>query len=299
MAPGYANPVDVYYLDGDNKIFLGTADDRAKFARFSTTASLQLKTTRDESVATANDDGKKPEIVLATHVDPEAGLLVLRWINGNYLFVSKLLIFDVPTKSSFDLYCKIHRATRIFRTRREMLGSRLREVLEEYIDKLQRPTFHDFKIANEQLEFDAPLTYLMRSQVVSLHLVTGLAEGEYEKIIEYCAMQGERLLKEMEAIEGEITLGLKGEQARAEEETPFAVNKSVAEETLAAAQSKSEAIQREKAIFPREKVKLGFRKVCAKKSGERMAEKSKPPQTPQVPQGTKVGKVSYAEALKH
>jgi hypothetical protein len=221
-------------------------------------------------------------------LDYEAGLLILRWINGNSIYAAKPLIFDAPTKFSFDFYCKIHRATHVFRMRRELEGSRVRKVLEEYIGGLRQPTFVDFRIANEEIEFDPPLIYLMRSQVVSVHLVEGLAEGEYGRIMEYCEAQGENLLKEMKAIEAEIRLGLAGEKARLEEQTPFVVNKSVEEETLAAAASKL-------TIVKREKVRLGFREIGEKMPEEKKSEEAKPSQEVA---STKVGKASYAEALR-
>jgi hypothetical protein len=121
-------------------------------------------------------------------------------------------MYDVPKQFSFELHCKIHHAAHVSRIRREVQGSRVREILEEYINGLLQPTFDDFRIANEQLECDAPLTYLMRSQIVS-----GLAEGEYEKIMEYCEVQGEKLLRGVKAIEEEIRLGLEAEKAGLEE----------------------------------------------------------------------------------
>jgi hypothetical protein len=254
---------------------------------------LQLRVKRgrfaeEDVYSTADDDNKKLEVLLELPIDYEAGLLILRWINGNSIYVAKPLIYDVPTVFSFGFYCKIHAATRIFRIRREMQGSRVREILEEYIGGLQQPSFDDFRIANEELEFDPPLIYLMRSQVVSVHLVEGLAEGEYEKIREYCAAQGEKLMGEMKAIEAEIRLGLGGENARLEEGTSFVVNKSVEEETLAAAASKL-------TIAKREKVRLGFRKVDEEKPKKIKEEEAKPSQAVAV---TKVGKFSYAEALR-
>jgi hypothetical protein len=200
------NAVDVYYLDDEVKTLLGVASDKVKLARFSTTASLQLRVKRgrfaeEDVYSTAEDDDKKLEVLLELPIDCEAGLLILRWINGNSIYVAKPLIYDVPAVFSFGFYCKIHAATRVFRIRREMQGSRVREILEEYIGGLRSPSFEDFKIANEELEFDSPLIYLMRSQVVSVHLVEGLAEGEYGKIMEYCAAQGEKLFGEMKAIE--------------------------------------------------------------------------------------------------
>jgi hypothetical protein len=287
------NAVDVYYLDGGTKTLLGVASDKVKLARFSTTASLQLRVKRgrfaeEDVYSTADDGDRKLEILLELPIDYEAGLLILRWINGNSIYVAKPLNYDVPPAFSFGFYCKIHAATRVFRIRREMSGSRVREILEEYIGGLQQPGFDEFRIANEQLEFDPPLIYLMRSQVVSVHLVKGLAEGEYGRIMEYCAAQGEKLLGEMKAIEAEIRLGLGGEKARLEEGTPFVVNKSVEEETLAAAASKLTVVKREK-------VRLGFYKVGGKKPEGTKAEEAKPSQEVAV---TKVGRISYAEALK-
>jgi hypothetical protein len=286
------NAVDVYYLDGGTKTLLGVASDKVKLARFSTTASLQLKVKRgrfaeEEVYSTADDGDRKLEILLELPIDYEAVLLILRWINGNSIYVAKPLIYGVPPAFSFGFYCKIHAATRVFRIRREMQGSRVREILEEYIGGLQQPGFDDFRTANEELEFDPPLIYLMRSQVVSVHLVEGLAEGEYDRIMEYCEAQSEKLLGEMKAIEAEIRLGLGGEQAGLEE-APFVVNKSVEEETLAAAASKL-------TIAKREKVRLGFRKVGEKKPEETKTEEAKPSQEVVA---TKFGKVSYAEALR-
>lgn len=42
----YPNAVDIYYLDGEVKTLLGVASDKVKLARFSTTASSQLKSKR-------------------------------------------------------------------------------------------------------------------------------------------------------------------------------------------------------------------------------------------------------------
>jgi hypothetical protein len=66
------------------------------------------------------------------------------------------------------------------------------------------------------------------------------------------------------------------------------VNKSVDDETFAAAASKL-------TIAKREKTRLGFRKVCEKKPEETKAEEAK---SSQAVASTKVGKVSYAEALR-
>lgn len=171
-----------------------------------------------------------------------------------------------------------------------MPGSRVRENIEEYIDGLQQPDLEDFKIACEELESDGPRTYLMRSQVLSVHLVSGLAKGENEKIMEYCEEQSGRVLEEMKAIEEEIRVGLEGEQGRVEKgETIFVVNKSVDDKTLAAAVSKM-------TVAKREKVCLGFRNLEGKKPEEKEAEEAKPVQTVSA---TDVAKASYADALKH
>ena len=271
--------IDIYYLNSDNKIFLGTANDKVTFARFSSTV---------KSGARSEHPSGQHDVVLE-NVDHEAGSLVLRWINGNNMHASKPLIFDVPATSSFKFLCKLHRATQVFRVRREFRGNRVRELLVEYIDGLKKPSFGDFELAEEELGFDPPLIYLMRSQVCSVHLVSGLAEGEYARISEYCEVQGERLMKEMRAIEAEIRLGLEGRKAGLEGKTSFVVNKSIDNEIFAASLSK-------KPVVEREKVRLGSRKVGESKSEETRSDESKPSQAVEV---TKVGKLSYAEALKH
>jgi hypothetical protein len=152
----------------------------------------------------------------------------------------------------------------------------VRGLLVDYIGKLRETCFDDFKVAHEQLEFDPPLMYLMRSQVISVHLVSGVAVGEYDRIVAYCATQGMRLLKEMDAIEMEIRTGLNGEQEMTE--TPFVINKSVEEKTFLASLSK-------KPIVQRKKVTLG--RIGVKNSGKAQLEDAKTLQ-----------KVSYAEALR-
>jgi hypothetical protein len=77
------NAVDIYYLDGETKTLLGVASDKVKLARFSTTASLQLKLKRghsvEEEVVSIDDEGKKKlEVILELPVDYEAALLILR-----------------------------------------------------------------------------------------------------------------------------------------------------------------------------------------------------------------------------
>jgi hypothetical protein len=130
---------------------------------------------------------------------------------------------------------------------------------------------------------------MMRSQVLSVHLVSGLAEGEYDKIVQYCATQGTKLLQEMDAIETEIREGLWGKQDGQEtQDTPFAVNKSVEEETLVASLSKKSTAPTVK----REKVLLGFRKVD-ETEGVKGVELSESQAV-----NIKKGNVSYADALK-
>lgn len=283
--------VDVYYLDGTIKTFLGVASDKISFARFSSAASEQLMITSDPEAI-----DEKNEVVL-DQLDHAAGLLILRWINSNNPHKNKALIFNVPKKFSFAFYRKIHRATSIFRLRRELRGDRLREHLEEYICGLRRPDFDEFKLVEEELGFDAPLLYLMRSQVVSVHLVNGLAGGEYGKILEYCsAKQDTRLLLEMKAIESQIQNGLDGSQggkpkrllesAGLKGEIPVVVHKSIEGQTLAAAAAISA-----RTIAHRGKVQFG-----PKKAGKTM-EKSDitPLLTEEI---TKGRKVSYASALK-
>jgi hypothetical protein len=278
------NAVDIYYLDGDTKTFLGVAKDKALLARFSTTAGHQHRGTAE------NTSGTQHEVVLGP-LDHAAGLLVLRWINKNNVHVPRPLIYDMPAKFTFDLYCKVHHATQVFRVRRELRGSRVRELLVEHIGSLQHPSFGDFKLAEEQLKFDPPLIYLMRSQVLSVHLVSGLAEGDYDRIVQYCATKGMRLLEEMDAIETEIREGLWGKQSGQETQaTPFAVNKSVEDETFVASLSKKSTAS----IVKREKVLLGFRKVDEKKSEGAKGVELSPSQAANI----KKGKVSYADALK-
>jgi hypothetical protein len=271
--------IDIYYLNGDNKIFLGTANDKVTFARFSSTVKS----------GTRSEDPSGQHDVVLENVDHEAGSLILRWINGNNMHASKPLIFDVPATSSFKFLCKLHRATQVFRVRREFRGNRVRELIVEYIDGLKKPSFGDFELAEEELGFDPPLIYLMRSQVCSVHLVSGLAEGEYARISEYCEAQGKRLMEEMRAIEAEIRLGLEGRKGGLDVERPFVVNKSVDNETFAASLSK-------KPVMGREKVRLGSRKGGEKKPEVVKVEKAKASQAVAV---TKFGKVSYADALKH
>ena len=224
--------VDVYYIDGNGaKTFLGVAKDRMLLARFFSAASDQLR-------VAAEGPGKTDatsEIVVQT-LDHAAGLLVLRWINKSNMLMPRPLVFDVPKQSSFELYCKIHRATHVFHIRRELRGRKVRRLFVDHIGKLRETCFDDFKIAHEQLEFDPPLMYLMRSQVISVNLVSGLAEGEYDRIVAYYATQGMRLLKEMDATEMEIRIGLNGEQEMTE--TPFVINKSVEDKTFLAFLSK-------------------------------------------------------------
>jgi hypothetical protein len=126
---------------------------------------------------------------------------------------------------------------------------------------------------------------MMRSQILSMHLVSGLAEGEYDKIVQYCATKEEGLLKEMDSIETEIREGLWGKQDG--QETAFVVNKSVDNETFVASLSK-------KPIVQRKKVTLGLRKMGEKKLEEAKTEDTSTLQAVEV----KEGKVSYADALK-
>jgi hypothetical protein len=272
--------IDIYYLDGDNKISLGTANDKITFAPFSSTV---------KSAAKGEHLNGQPEEVVLQNVDNEAASLILRWINENNMHASKPLIFDVPATLSFGFLCKLHRATYVFRVRREFRGNKMRELLVEYIGGLKQPSLRDFELAEEELGFDPPLIYLMRSQVCSVHLVSGLAEGEYERILGYCGVQGERLTEEMRAIEAEIRLSLEDGKVGLEGETSFVVNKSVDYETFAASLSKEP-------VAKREKVRLGSRNVGENKSEEAKAREAKPSQAVAV---TKVGKVSYADALKH
>jgi hypothetical protein len=282
------NGVDIYYLDGENKVFLGVAKDKALLARFSTTAGHQHRATAESS---ENTSRTQREVVLEP-LDHTAGLLILRWINKNNVRVPRPLIYDMPKKFTFDLYCKVHHATQVFHVRRELRGSRVRELLVEHIGSLQQPSFDDFKLAEEQLGFDPPLIYLMRSQVLSVHLVSGLAEGAYDKIIQYCATKGTRLLEEMDAIETEIREGLWGKQGGQEtRDTPFAVNRSVEDETFVASLSKRSTATTVK----REKVLLGFRKIDEKESEGVKGAESSPSQAVDV---KNVGKASYADALK-
>jgi hypothetical protein len=201
------------------------------------------------------------------------------------------LIYDMPAKFTFDLYCKVHHATQVFRVRRELRGSRVRELLVEHIGSLQHPSFGDFKLAEEQLKFDPPLIYLMRSQVLSVHLVSGLAEGDYDRIVQYCATKGMRLLKEMDAIETEIRERLWGKQGGQEtQHTPFAVNESVEDETFVASLSKKSTAS----TVRRENVLFGFRKVDKKKLEGAKGVELSPSQAVDI----KKEKVSYADALK-
>jgi hypothetical protein len=264
--------VDVYYIDGSGtKTFLGVAKDRMLLARFSSAASDQLRVAAEGSKKT----DATSEVIVQT-LDHAAGLLVLRWINKSNMLMPRPLVFDVPKQFSFELYCKIHRATHVFYIRRELRDRKVRGSLVEHIGKLRETCFDDFKVAHEQLEFDPPLMYLMRSQVISVHLVSGVAVGEYDRIVAYCATQGMRLLKEMDAIEMEIRTGLNGEQEMTE--TPFVINKSVEEKTFLASLSK-------KPIVQRKKVTLG--RIGVKNSGKAQLEDAKTLQ-----------KVSYAEALR-
>lgn len=205
------------------------------------------------------------------------------------MHASKPLIFDVPAIFSFGFLCKLHRATHVFRVRRVFRGNRVRELLVEYFGGLQQPRLGDFELAEEELGFDPPLIYLMRSQVCSVHLVSRLAEGEHARIWEHCEVQGERLMKEMWAIEAGIRLGLEGGKVGLEGQTSFVVNKSVENETFAASLPK-------KPVVEREKVRLGSRKVGENKSEVSKADVTKPSQAAVV---TKVGKISCADALKH
>ncbi|KAM0690052.1 hypothetical protein Q7P36_008819 [Cladosporium allicinum] len=242
--------IDIYYLDGDNKIFLGTANHKVTFARFSSIV---------KSAAKGEHLNGQPEEVVLENVDHEAGSLILRWINGNNTHASKPLIFDVTSTLAFGFLCKLHRATHVFRVRREFRGNKVRELLVEYIGGLKQPSLRDSVLAEEELGFDLPLIYSMRSQICSVHLVSGLAEGEYARILEYCEVQGGRLMKEMRAVEAEISLGLEDRKVGLEGETCFIVNKSAENETFAASLSK-------KPVVGREKIRLGSRKVGENKS---------------------------------
>jgi hypothetical protein len=93
----------------------------------------------------------------------------------------------------------------------------------------------------------------------------------------------------MDAIETEIREGLWGKQDGQEtQDTPFAVNKSVEEETLVASLSKKSTAPTVK----REKVLLGFRKVD-ETEGVKGVELSESQAV-----NIKKGNVSYADALK-
>jgi hypothetical protein len=269
------NGVEIYYLDGENRIFLGVAEDKALLARFCTTGGDQLKAAIESS---------ENELVLEP-LDHAAGLIILRWINKNNTYNPRPLAFGVPEQFSFELFIKIHHATHVFHVRRELRGKKVRQLLVGHINGLRETCFEDFKLAEERLQFDQPLVYMMRSQVLSMHLVSGLAEGEYDKIVQYCATKEEGLLKEMDSIETEIREGLWGKQDG--QETAFVVNKSVDNETFVASLSK-------KPIVQRKKVTLGLRKMGEKKLEEAKTEDTSTLQAVEV----KEGKVSYADALK-
>ena len=66
-------------------------------------------------------------------------------------------------------------------------------------------------------------------------------------------------MKEMRAVEAEISLGLEDRKVGLEGETCFIVNKSAENETFAASLSK-------KPVVGREKIRLGSRKVGENKS---------------------------------
>lgn len=285
--------VDVYYIDGIAKILLGAASDKINFARFSSAASDQLKTTSDPGA-----DQEKDQVVL-DKIDHQAGLLILRWINGNNTHKKKALIFSVPKQFDFAFYCKIHHADHAFRLRRELRGDRLRECLEEYICGLQQPTFEDFKIAEEELKVDPPLLYLMRSQAISVHLVNKLAEGEYDKIMDYCrAHEDTGSLQEMQAIEAQIQDGLERSQngqpkrlesGQSKAETLVVAHRSIEDHTRDAAAAISA-----RTVVKRVKVQFG-----TKKPGNTLELKEQEEIKPLLTEDIKEGRqVSYASALR-
>lgn len=223
--PASAGTAHVYYRSGDERVYLGTVDNKAKLVFFSRTASDQLIKANFEAnkIVYVN----KVRGVTVNKVDDAAGRIVFNWINTNNMHNPQPLTFaHLGKNNQFLDGCKLHHASHQFHLTRELRGEDIRERIFWYLRGSRKVKFEDFVIVFEWLSFDTGLIMEMKRKV-AYHTIKGwISEEVRGKLMEWCvesdATKGTTLVQQMAEVETQVRAEMDAAEERREQQVAAA-----------------------------------------------------------------------------